>query len=99
MCALTLVGTLSLCLSALELNDLARTIARSAITSENPSDTAQQFATRHNAQVVTSADERNGLITVVVKRSHSFPLLGTWLPRVTLHGSSMMMREPPFVLE
>ena len=99
MCALTLVGTLSLCLSILELNDLARTIVRSAITSDNPSDTALQFAGRHNAQVVASTDEGSGLITVEVVRSHSIPFLGNWLPQLTLHSRATMMLEPPFVLE
>ena len=97
--ALALVGTLTLCLSTLQLNDLSRTIARSAITSDNPSDTANEFAARNNAHVAVMMDEKNGLITVEVKRSHSFPVLGDWLPHLTLRSSTTMMQEPPFVLE
>ena len=99
MCALMLVGTLSLCLSTLQLNDLARSAARSAITSDDPAVSAQQFAQLHNVKIMAIVNEENGLVSVEVRRAHAFPLLGRWLPRLTLRSSATMMREPPFVLE
>ena len=99
MCALVLLGTLSLCLSTLQLQDLARTAVRSAITSDNPTDTAHDFALANNAHIVTSTNETNGLITVEVRRTHSIPIIGRWLPHLTVRSSATMMREPPFVLE
>jgi hypothetical protein len=99
MCALMLVGTLSLCLSALQLNDLARSAARSAITSDDPVASAQQFAQLHNVKIMAIVNEENGLVNIEVRRAHVFPLLGRWLPRLTLRGGAMMMREPAFVLE
>jgi hypothetical protein len=44
-------------------------------------------------------NEENGLVNIEVRRAHVFPLLGRWLPRLTLRGGAMMMREPAFVLE
>ncbi len=99
MCALMLVGTLSLCLSTLQLNDLARSAARSAITSDDPGVSAQQFGQLHNVKIMAIVNEENGLVSVEVRRAHAFPLLGRWLPRLTLRSSATMMREPPFVLE
>ena len=99
MCALMLVGTLSLCLSTLQLNDLARSAARSAITSDDPVATGQQFAQLHNVKIVAIVNEENGLVSIEARRAHAFPLLGRWLPRLTLRSSATMMREPPFVLE
>ena len=99
MCALVLLGTLSLCLSTLQLQDLARTAVRSAITSDSPADTAQEFASANNARITTSENKTNGLITVEVRRTHSIPIVGRWLPHLTLRSTATMMREPPFVLE
>jgi hypothetical protein len=99
MCALMLVGTLSLCLSTLQLNDLARAAARSAITADDPAVSAQQFAQLHNVEIVAIVNDENGLISIEARRAHAFPLLGGWLPRLTLRSSATMMREPPFVLE
>ena len=99
MCALVLLGTLSLCLSTLQLNDLARAAVRSAITSDDPTAAAQQFAQLHNVNIETIINETNDLVSVETRRAHVFPLVGRWLPRLTLRSSATMMREPPFVLE
>ncbi len=99
MCALVLLGTLSLCLSTLQLNDLARSAVRSAITSDDPSAATQQFAQLHKVQMTTVVNDANGLVSVEARRAHAFPLVGSWLPRLTLRSSATMMREPPFVLE
>lgn len=99
MCALALVGTLSLCLSTLQMNDLARSIARSAITSDDPSASAQQMARLHDVRVVTTINDMDNLVGIEVQRTHAFPLLGRWLPHLTVRGNSTMMLEPPYVLE
>lgn len=99
MCVIALIATLSLSLSTLELNDLARTIARSAITSDAPADTAQRFAQANNAQVVITTLEKNGLVTIEARRIYVIPIIGNWLPRLTLRSRATMMREPPFVLD
>lgn len=98
MCALALVATLSLCLSTLQLNDLARSIARSAITSENPAEAAQRLAQSHKVKIVTIVNEESGLVSIETERAHSFPFLGRWLPRLTLRSTAMMLQEPPYVL-
>ena len=99
MCAMALIGTLSVCLSTLQLNDMARTIVRSAITSDDPTETAQQLAQARNVRVAVTINEQNNLISIEVQRTHTVPLLGRWLPHLRFRGSATMMREPPYVLE
>jgi Flp pilus assembly protein TadG len=98
LCALLLLATLSVCLDTLRLNDIARSAARSAITSENPSDAATAIAVFSHVAAATTVDDIVGLITVDASMKKRFPLLGRWLPSLTLHATSTMMREPPLVL-
>jgi Flp pilus assembly pilin Flp len=88
LCALLLLATLSVCLDTLRLNDIARSAVRSAITSDNPSDAATAIALLSHVSATTTVDGITGL----------FPLLGRWLPSLSLHATSTMMREPPLVL-
>lgn len=98
LCALLLLATLSVCLDTLRLNDIARSAVRSAITSENPSDAATAIAVFSHVSAVTITDESTGLVTVNATMKKRFPLLGRWLPSLSLHAISTMMREPPLVL-
>jgi len=98
LCALLLLATLSVCLDSLRLNDTARNAVRSAITSDNPSEAASAITTLSHVSVVTTTDDATGLITVNVTMKKRFPLLGRWLPSLSLHGTATMMREPPLVL-
>jgi Flp pilus assembly protein TadG len=98
LCALLLLVTLSVCLDTLRLNDIARSAVRSAITSENPSDAATTIAAHSHVSAVTITDESTGLVTVNATMKKRFPLLGRWLPSLSLHGTATMMREPPLVL-
>mgnify|MGYP000315129728 FL=1 len=97
-CALLLLATLSVCLDTLRLNDIARSAARSAITSDNPSDAAIAIADLSQVSAVTITDDLTGLVTVNATMKKRFPLLGRWLPSLSLHGTATMMREPPLVL-
>ena len=96
--ALLLLATLSVCLDSLRLNDTARNAVRSAITSDNPSDAASAVATLSQVSAVTTTDNSTGLITVEVSMKKRFPLLGRWLPSLSLRATATMMREPPLVL-
>ena len=98
LCALLLLATLSVCLDTLRLNDIARSAVRSAITSDNPSDAATAIADLSHVAVVTNTDESTGLVTVNATMKIKFPLLGHWLPSLSLRGTATMMREPPLVL-
>jgi hypothetical protein len=42
--------------------------------------------------------DATGLVTVHATMKKRFPLLGRWLPSLSLHGTATMMREPPLVL-
>jgi hypothetical protein len=98
LCALLLLATLSVCLDTLRLNDIARSAVRSAITSDNPSDAATAIADLSHVAVVTNTDESTGLVTVNATMKKRFPLLGRWLPSLSLRTTATMMREPPLVL-
>ena len=98
LCALLLLATLSVCLDTLRLNDIARSAVRSAITSESPSDAATAIAQLSHVSAKTVTDESTGIVTVEVTMKKRFPLLGRWLPSLSLHGIATMMREPPVVL-
>ena len=98
LCALLLLATLSVCLDTLRLNDIARNAVRSAIASDNPSDAASAIADLSHVSATTTADDSSGLVTVEVTMKKRFPLLGRWLPSLSLHGTATMMREPPLVL-
>ena len=98
LCALLLLATLSVSLDSLRLNDIARSAVRSAITSDNPSEAARAIADLTHVSAVTTTDESTGLVTVNATMKKQFPLLGCWLPSLSLHGTATMMREPPLVL-
>ena len=98
LCALLLLATLSVCLDTLRLNDIARGAVRSAITSDNPSDAATAIALLSHVSATTTVDGITGLITVEASMKKRFPLLGRWLPSLSLHATATMMREPPLVL-
>jgi Flp pilus assembly protein TadG len=98
LCALLLLATLSVSLDTLRLNDIARSAVRSAITSDNPSEAARAIADLTHVSAVTTTDESTGLVTVNATMKKQFPLLGRWLPSLSLHGTATMMREPPLVL-
>ncbi len=98
LCALLLLATLSVCLDTLRLSDIARNAVRSAITSDNPSDATTAIAELSHVSAVTITDDLTGLITVNATMKKRFPLLGRWLPSLSLHGTATMMREPPLVL-
>ncbi len=98
LCALLLLATLSVCLDTLRLTDIARNAVRSAITSDNPSDAATAIADLSHVSATTTTDDLTGLITVDVTMKKRFPLLGRWLPSLSLRGTATMMREPPLVL-
>jgi Flp pilus assembly protein TadG len=98
LCALLLLATLSVCLDTLRLSDIARSAVRSAITSDNPTEAATAIADLSHASAKTTTDDLTGLITVNATMKKRFPLLGRWLPSLSLHGTATMMREPPVVL-
>ena len=98
LCALLLLATMSVCLDTLRLNDIARSAVRSAITSDNPSEAATAIALLSHVSATTTVNGVTGLITVEASMKKRFPLLGRWLPSLSLHAKSTMMREPPLVL-
>jgi Flp pilus assembly protein TadG len=98
LCALLLLATLSVCLDTLRLNDIARSAVRSAITSDNPADATTAIAVLSHVSAITITDESTGLVTVNATMKKRFPLLGRWLPSLSLRGTATMMREPPLVL-
>ena len=98
LCALLLLATMSVCLDTLRLNDIARSTVRSAITSDNPSEAATAIALLSHVSATTTVNGVTGLITVEASMKKRFPLLGCWLPSLSLHAKSTMMREPPLVL-
>jgi len=61
-------------------------------------DAASAITTLSHVTAVTTTDDSTGLVTVDVTMKKRFPLLGRWLPSLSLHGTATMMREPPVVL-
>ena len=98
LCALLLLATMSVCLDTLRLNDIARSAVRSAITSDNPSEAATAIALLSHVSATTTVNGVTGLITVEASMKKRFPLLGRWLPSLSLHATATMMCEPPLVL-
>jgi Flp pilus assembly protein TadG len=98
LCAVLLLAILSVCLDNLRLNDIARNAVRSAITSDNPSDAATAIADLSHVSSVTTINESTGFVTVDITMKKRVPIVGQWLPSLSLHGTSTMMREPPQVL-
>jgi hypothetical protein len=98
LCAFLLLATLSVCLDTLRINDIARNAVRSAITSDNPQDAATVIAHLSHVSAVTTIDETTGFVTVDITMKKRFPVVGRWLPSLSLHAASTMMREPPQVL-
>ena len=98
LCAVLLLATLSVCLDTLRLDDIARNAARSAITSDNPVEAATAIADFSHVSAKTTSDEVTGLIIVDTTMKKRFPIVGRWLPSLSLHGTATMMREPPVVL-
>ena len=98
LCALLLLATMFVCLDTLRLNDIARSAVRSAITSDNPSEAATAIALLSHVSATTTINGVTGLITVEASMKKRFPLLGRWLPSLSLHATATMMREPPLVL-
>ena len=98
LCALLLLATMLVCLDTLRLNDIARSAVRSAITSDNPSEAATAIALLSHVSATTTINGVTGLITVEASMKKRFPLLGRWLPSLSLHATATMMREPPLVL-
>jgi len=98
VCAVLLLATLSVSLDTLRLNDIARNAVRSAITSDNPPDAATVIADLSHVSAATTIDETTGFVTVDITMKKKIPMVGRWLPSLSLHATSTMMREPPQVL-
>jgi len=98
MCALLLLATLSVCLDSLRIQEIARNAVRSAITADNPSEAATAIAQLSQVAAMTTIEESKGLVTVDIAMKKRFPLLGRWLPSLSLHATATMLREPPLVL-
>ena len=86
----------------LALSETARLAARSAIVSDNPSDSAQQVIETidSNIEVRTVIDEVTGLVTVSLSKTRKVPLwlFQSVLPTVNLRARAVMAMEPPVVI-
>lgn len=100
LCAMTLLGTVGLCLDIARLDDIARNAVRSAVTADDPSRAADAVARAFRVSANTTVNDRTGIVTVTVRlvRPLPVPVIGRLVPRVSLRGSASMMREPPIVL-
>lgn len=97
-CASVLVGLTIACVQIITLHDVARTATRIAVTSDNPTETARQFAESKGATAAVTDDLSTGLVTVVLTRKSRIPLVGRISRAIGLRASATMMREAPPVL-
>lgn len=97
---MTLLGTVGLCVDIVRLDTFARSVVRAAIVADDPVVAAREVSRRSKVEIVTKVDQRTGLVTVVARRPRAvpIPLLGRFVPRITLTASATMVREPPIVL-
>lgn len=95
LCATVLVGITVVCLQYIQLHDVARTATRLAITADNPSQAAKDFATSQNFSAVVTDDLATGLVTVTLSRRSRIPLIGRISRTIGLTATSTMMRESP----
>lgn len=95
LCATVLVGITVVCLQYIQLHDVARTATRLAITADNPSQAAKDFATSQNFSAVVTDDLATGLVTVTLSRRSRIPLIGRISRIIGLTATSTMMRESP----
>lgn len=86
----------------LALSETARLAVRSAIVSDDPSDSAQQVIETidSNIDVHTVVDEATGLVTVSLEKSRKIPLwlFQSVLPTINLRARAVMALEPPVVI-
>lgn len=98
LCAASLVAVLSVCTSVLELNDMARVLARAASTSENPAQTVADLASQSKIRADTNVDPTTGIITVTAETMAHAWFLGSRLPPVTIRAVALILGEPQVVL-
>lgn len=93
----TIVGVTAVCLDAIRLHDMARTAARSAVTSDDPARTVATLVADKGVRADTTDDLATQMVTV--RLSRSVPGLGWVTRRLGLSASVTMMREAPPVLK
>lgn len=95
VCATVLIGVTVVCLQYIQLHDVARTAARLAVTADNPSQAAKDFAASKNVSAVVTDDLATGLVTVTLSRRSRIPVVGRISRIIGLTATSTMMRESP----
>lgn len=97
-CAGLLVATTALCLQFLSLHDVARTAARSAVVSENPTKAARTSVHDPSIQVAVAENVARGTISVTVSRTGGLWWFNRLLGARSISQTVTMMREAPIVL-
>ncbi len=93
-----LVGTTVVCLHFVALHDVARTAARAAITSHDPTAAARAVVTDPGVTVSVSQDHARDLLTVTARRTAGLWWFARLLPVSAFSQSVTMLREAPIVL-
>jgi Flp pilus assembly protein TadG len=98
-CVAVLISCIGIGLSSLRLADTARVAARTASTSDNPSQAVQTLLQGQGITHTESTDATNQFLTVKLKRNVRVPLLGIPIPMMELSAQSTVMLEGVPVLQ
>lgn len=98
VCAGVLITTTVVCLQFLSLHDIARTAARAAVVSDNPTQAAHDALPDSSISLRVSEHLVAGTITVTVSRTRGFWWANRLLSSKAISQSVTMMREAPIVL-
>lgn len=98
MSVFSMIAVLSVCTAVLDLNDVARILARAAATADDPSTAVEELGARLGVGASTQIDADTDIITVTATRAARVWFLGGRLPPVTIRSASSILREPQVVL-
>ena len=92
-----IIGVTAVCLQVLALNDAARTTARLASVSADPSTTAREWVADHLHGTSVSTSVGNGTVTVRLSRALSVavPLIGRFRLPAPFATNVTVALEPP----
>ena len=98
-CVAVLISCIGIGLSSLRLADTARVAARTASTSDNPSQAVHILLQGQGITHTESTDATKQFLTVKLKRNVRVPLLGIPIPMMELSAQSTVMLEGVPVLQ
>lgn len=92
-CLTVLCSAVGIGLTSIRLTDTARLAARSASTSDNPTDVVESIVGPSGIHHFESIDTTQHFLTVQLTKNIQIPLLGISIPKVTVSAQSTVLIE------